>query len=43
VEQHRSGGKNLAGFLTGQILKAGGGTLDPRLVQEVLLQALAKP
>ncbi|HJW73649.1 MAG TPA: Asp-tRNA(Asn)/Glu-tRNA(Gln) amidotransferase subunit GatB [Geothrix sp.] len=43
VEQHRSGAKNLAGFLTGQILKAGGGTLDPRLVQEVLLQALAKP
>jgi aspartyl-tRNA(Asn)/glutamyl-tRNA(Gln) amidotransferase subunit B len=43
VDQHRSGSKNLTGFLTGQILKAGGGKLDPKVVQEVLAQALAKP
>jgi aspartyl-tRNA(Asn)/glutamyl-tRNA(Gln) amidotransferase subunit B len=43
VVQHRGGTKNLTGFLTGQILKAGGGKLDPRVVQEVLAKALAKP
>ena len=43
VAQHRSGAKNMAGFLTGQVLKLGQGKLDPRLVQQALAEALAKP
>ena len=43
VRQLREGGKaSLRGFLVGQILKAGKGRLDPRLVNEVLDQALAE-
>jgi aspartyl-tRNA(Asn)/glutamyl-tRNA(Gln) amidotransferase subunit B len=42
VAQIRAGKDNLKGFLVGQILKAGQGRLDARLVQEVLAEELAK-
>jgi aspartyl-tRNA(Asn)/glutamyl-tRNA(Gln) amidotransferase subunit B len=42
VAQLRAGKENLKGFLVGQILKAGAGKLDPRQVNEVLAEALAK-
>ena len=41
--QIRGGKESLKGFLVGQILKAGQGRLDARLVNEVLAEALAKP
>ncbi|HJV49048.1 MAG TPA: Asp-tRNA(Asn)/Glu-tRNA(Gln) amidotransferase subunit GatB [Geothrix sp.] len=43
VGQIRAGKESLKGFLVGQVLKAGGGRLDARLVQEVLAETLAKP
>ena len=42
VAQIRDGKESLKGFLVGQILKAGQGRLDARLVNEVLAEALAK-
>ncbi len=42
VAQIRGGKDSLRGFLVGQILKAGEGRLDARLVQEVLTEELAK-
>ena len=42
VAQIRGGKEGLKGFLVGQVLKAGQGRLDARLVNEVLAQALAK-
>lgn len=42
VAQIRGGKESLKGFLVGQILKAGQGRLDARLVNEVLAEALAK-
>ena len=42
VAQIRGGRANLKGFLVGQILKAGGGRLDPRRVNEALDEVLAK-
>ena len=42
VAQIRGGKDSLKGFLVGQILKAGQGRLDARLVQEVLAEELAK-
>ncbi len=43
VAQIRGGKESLKGFLVGQILKAGQGRLDARLVNEALAEALAKP
>jgi len=43
VAQIRAGRANLKGFLVGQVLKAGGGRLDPRRVNEALDEVLAKP
>jgi aspartyl-tRNA(Asn)/glutamyl-tRNA(Gln) amidotransferase subunit B len=42
VAQIRAGKENLKGFLVGQVLKAGQGKLDAKLVSEVLAEALAK-
>ena len=42
VAQIRGGKESLKGFLVGQVLKAGQGRLDARLVNEVLGEALAK-
>ena len=43
VAQLKAGGKaSLRGFLVGQVMKAGQGRLDPRLVNEVLDEALAR-
>jgi aspartyl-tRNA(Asn)/glutamyl-tRNA(Gln) amidotransferase subunit B len=42
VDQLRAGKEGLRGFLVGQILKAGQGRLDAKLVQDVLSEALAK-
>jgi aspartyl-tRNA(Asn)/glutamyl-tRNA(Gln) amidotransferase subunit B len=43
VAQIRGGKESLRGVLVGQILKAGEGRLDARLVTELLAEALAKP
>jgi aspartyl-tRNA(Asn)/glutamyl-tRNA(Gln) amidotransferase subunit B len=43
VAQIRGGKESLKGFLVGQILKAGQGRLDAKVVNEVLAEALAKP
>ncbi|WLT31709.1 Asp-tRNA(Asn)/Glu-tRNA(Gln) amidotransferase subunit GatB [Geothrix sp. PMB-07] len=42
VAQIKGGKESLKGFLVGQVLKAGNGRLDARLVNEVLAEALAK-
>ena len=42
VAQIRGGKESLKGFLVGQVLKASGGKADPRRVNEVLAEALAK-
>jgi aspartyl-tRNA(Asn)/glutamyl-tRNA(Gln) amidotransferase subunit B len=42
VAQVRGGKDSLKGFLVGQVLKAGQGRLDAKLVNEVLVEALAK-
>jgi aspartyl-tRNA(Asn)/glutamyl-tRNA(Gln) amidotransferase subunit B len=42
VAQIRGGKESLKGFLVGQVLKAGQGRLEARLVNEVLAEALAK-
>lgn len=42
VAQIRGGRAQLKGFLVGQVLKAGGGKLDPRTVNRVLDEILAK-
>lgn len=42
LAQYRAGRANLRGFFVGQAMKAGGGKLDPRLVNEVLDAELAK-
>jgi aspartyl-tRNA(Asn)/glutamyl-tRNA(Gln) amidotransferase subunit B len=42
VAQFRSGKTSLQGFLVGQVLKAGGGRLDPNVVHEVLTEGLAR-
>jgi aspartyl-tRNA(Asn)/glutamyl-tRNA(Gln) amidotransferase subunit B len=42
VGQIRAGKESLKGFLVGQILKAGQGKLDAKLVQELLSEVLAK-
>nr|WP_279343092.1 Asp-tRNA(Asn)/Glu-tRNA(Gln) amidotransferase subunit GatB [Geothrix paludis] len=42
VAQFHAGKTNLRGFLVGQVLKAGGGRLDPGVVNEVLAEGLAK-
>ena len=42
VAQYRAGKTSLQGFLVGQVLKAGGGRLDARVVQELLAEALAR-
>ena len=42
VAQIQAGKESLKGFLVGQILKAGQGRLDARLVNELLAEALAK-
>jgi len=42
VAQIKAGKESLKGFLVGQVLKAGGGRLDARLVNEVLAEFLAK-
>ncbi|BDU70820.1 aspartyl/glutamyl-tRNA(Asn/Gln) amidotransferase subunit B [Geothrix oryzae] len=42
VAQLRAGKEGLRGFLVGQVLKAGGGKVDPKLVNEILAEALAK-
>lgn len=42
VAQIKGGKESLKGFLVGQVLKAGQGRLDARLVNEVLAEALAK-
>ena len=42
VAQIRGGKESLKGFLVGQVLKAGQGRLDAKLVNEVLSEALAK-
>jgi aspartyl-tRNA(Asn)/glutamyl-tRNA(Gln) amidotransferase subunit B len=43
VAQVRAGKESLKGFLVGQVLKAGQGRLNARLVNELLAEALAKP
>ena len=43
VAQIRGGKEGLKGFLVGQVLKAGQGRLDAKLVNEVLAELLAKP
>jgi len=43
VAQIRGGKESLKGFLVGQVLKAGQGRLDAKLVNEVLAERLAKP
>lgn len=42
VAQIRAGKENLKGFLVGQVLKAGGGRLDAKVVAELLAEALAE-
>jgi aspartyl-tRNA(Asn)/glutamyl-tRNA(Gln) amidotransferase subunit B len=42
VAQIKGGKESLKGFLVGQVLKAGQGRLDARLVNELLAEALAK-
>ncbi len=42
LAQFKGGRANLRGFFVGQAMKAGGGKLDPRLVNEVLDAELAK-
>ncbi|WP_026852425.1 Asp-tRNA(Asn)/Glu-tRNA(Gln) amidotransferase subunit GatB [Geothrix fermentans] len=42
VAQFRAGKTSLQGFLVGQVLKAGGGRLDPKVVNEVLEEGLAR-
>lgn len=43
VAQLREGNEKLRGFLVGQIMKAGKGKVDPKLVNEALAAALASP
>lgn len=43
VVQVRAGKESLKGFLVGQVLKAGQGRLNAKLVSELLDEALAKP
>lgn len=43
VAQIRGGRASLRGFLVGQVLKAGGGKLDPKAVNRALDESLAKP
>ncbi len=43
VAQLRAGKEGLRGFLVGQVLKAGRGRLEAKLVNELLAEALAKP
>jgi len=43
VAQVRAGKESLKGFLVGQVLKAGQGRLNAKLVNELLAEALAKP
>jgi aspartyl-tRNA(Asn)/glutamyl-tRNA(Gln) amidotransferase subunit B len=43
VAQVRAGKESLKGFLVGQVLKAGQGRLNAKLVKELLDEALAKP
>ena len=42
VAQFKAGKVGLQGFLMGQVLKAGGGRLDPKMAAEALTEALAK-
>jgi aspartyl-tRNA(Asn)/glutamyl-tRNA(Gln) amidotransferase subunit B len=42
VAQVRAGKESLRGFLVGQVLKAGQGRLNAKLVNELLAEALAK-
>jgi len=42
LAQFQAGKTGLLGFFVGQVLKAGGGKLDPKVVNEVLAGALAK-
>lgn len=42
VAQIKGGKESLKGFLVGQVLKAGQGRLDAKLVNEILAEALAK-
>ena len=42
VAQIRAGKEGLKGFLVGQVLKAGGGRVDPKLANVVLAEALVK-
>jgi len=42
VTQFRAGKTSLQGFLVGQVLKAGAGRLDPKVVNEVLAEGLAR-
>jgi aspartyl-tRNA(Asn)/glutamyl-tRNA(Gln) amidotransferase subunit B len=43
VAQVLAGKESLKGFLVGQVLKAGQGRMNPKLVNELLAEALAKP
>ena len=43
LAQHRSGTKNLTGYFVGQVMKAGGGRLEARLVQDLVTKTLANP
>ena len=40
VQQYRSGKKGLLGYLVGQVMKASGGSADPKLVNQILVRLL---
>ncbi len=42
VRKYHAGKKGLAGFFTGEVMKAGKGKFDPRKINELLMKELAK-
>ena len=40
VQQYRSGKKGVLGYLVGQVMKASGGSADPKLVNQILVRLL---
>lgn len=42
VEKYRGGQTNVSGFLVGQVMKQSGGRANPKVVQQILIEALAE-
>jgi aspartyl-tRNA(Asn)/glutamyl-tRNA(Gln) amidotransferase subunit B len=41
ADKFRGGNESVIGFLVGQVMKASGGSADPRLAQELLRERLS--